>query len=393
VDLRPSPEDNEFRTEVRTWLEENLVGDFADARGLGGPGFEHEGFEIRHAWEKHLARAGWTCVGWPKEHGGAGLTLPQQVIFYEEYALARAPARVGIVGEGLLGPAMIAYGSEEQQKRYLPPIVSGDELWCQGFSEPDAGSDLANVQARAVRDGDHWVVNGQKTWTSLAHWSDWIFILCRTDFEAPRHRSLSYMFSPMDAEGIEARPIRQMTGDEEFSEVFFSDVRIPVENVVGEVNAGWQVALGTLASERGASTLGLQVGFRNKLSALIDWAVAHGATEKPGIRDRLAQAWIGLEIMRFNAMRALSSIEQGKEGPEASFVKLYWANWHRDLGNLAMDVMGTDATVAAGPDYDLTAMQRTFLFSRADTIHSGSNQIQRNVIGERVLGLPREPRP
>jgi alkylation response protein AidB-like acyl-CoA dehydrogenase len=391
LDLRFTAEDEAFRAEVRQWLTEHLSGEFAHLRGRGGPGDEHEAFEERLAWERTLGAAGWTCVGWPKEHGGRGLALAQQMIFYEEYARARAPGRVGIVGEGLLGPTVIAFGTDAQQRRFLPPIVRGEELWCQGYSEPNAGSDLANVATRAVRDGDEWVVTGQKVWTSLAHWSDWCFVLARTDPEAPKHRGISYLLVPMRQPGVEVRPIVQVTGTSEFNEVFFDGARTDAANVVGEVNGGWKVAMGTLAFERGASTLGQQLAFENELRQITEIARKNGAADDTVMRQRLARAWIGLRIMRFNALRGLSAMQGDELTREGMITKLYWATWHRELGELAIDVLGPDAEVAEALPYELSALQRLFLFTRADTIYGGSNQVQRNIIGERALGLPREP--
>jgi alkylation response protein AidB-like acyl-CoA dehydrogenase len=391
LDLRFTAEDEAFRAEVRQWLTEHLSGEFAHLRGRGGPGDEHEAFEERLEWERMLGAAGWTCVGWPKEHGGLGASLHQQVIFYEEYARARAPARVGIIGEGLLGPTVIAFGTEAQQRRFLPPIVRGEELWCQGYSEPNAGSDLANVATRAVRDGDEWVVTGQKVWTSLAHWADWCFVLARTDADAPKHRGLSYLLVPMRQSGIEVCPIVQITGTSEFNEVFFDGARTDVTNVVGGVNGGWKVAMGTLAFERGASTLGQQLAFENELRQITDIARKNGAADDPVVRQRLARAWIGLRIMRFNALRTLSAMRGDELTREGMITKLYWATWHRELGELAMEVLGPHAEIADALPYELAALQRLFLFTRADTIYGGSNQVQRTIIGERALGLPREP--
>jgi alkylation response protein AidB-like acyl-CoA dehydrogenase len=290
----------------------------------------------------------------------------------------------------------VAFGTPEQQRRFLPPILGGEELWCQGYSEPDAGSDLANVKTKAALDGDEWVLHGQKVWTSLATWSDWCFVVCRTDPGAPKHRGISYLLCPMRQPGVEVRPIVQLTGTSEFNEVFFDGARTARHNVVGEVNGGWRVAMGTLAFERGVATLGRQVAFERELASVIDAARERRVTEDALMRQRLSQAWIGLRIMKLNALRTLALSERGTPGPEASISKLHWASWHRQLGELAVDVLGPAGEVAgdaAGAlPYELSDPQRSFLFTRADTIYGGSNQIQRNIIGERVLGLPQEPR-
>jgi len=392
MDLRFSAEDEAFRREVAAWLDEHLSGEFAVVRGRGGPGDEHALFDERLAWERKLGVAGWSCVGWPKEHGGRGATLSQQVIFHEEYARAGGPGRLGHIGETLLGPTLIAFGSEEQKRRFLGPIVRAEELWCQGYSEPNAGSDLANVQTKAVLDGDHWVITGQKVWTSGAQWSDWCFVLCRTEPEAPSHQALSYLLVPMKQAGVEVRPIVQMTGTSEFSEVFFENARTDTANIVGKRGEGWKVAMGTLAFERGASTLGQQHNFENELNEIFAIARANGAAKDPVMRQRLADAWIGLRIMRYNALRMLTNADRAELGGEALITKLYWATWHRNLGKLAMDVLGAHAEIAEGLPYELTGLQRMFLFTRSDTIYAGTNQIQRNIIAERALGLPREPK-
>jgi alkylation response protein AidB-like acyl-CoA dehydrogenase len=392
MDLRFSPEDEEFRAEARDWLTTRLEGEFAVVRGRGGPGDEHALFEERLAWEQALGRAGWNGIAWPKEYGGRGLSLTQQVIFYEEYARAGGPGKVGIVGEGLLGPTIIQHGNEDQKQRFLPPILEGREIWCQGYSEPNAGSDLANVQTRADVDGDEWVIDGQKVWTSLAHWAQWCFVLCRTDRDAPKHKGISYLLVPMDQSGIEIRPIVQMTGTSEFNEVFFSGARTARENVVGGVNNGWMVAMGTLAFERGASTLGQQLKFEYELHDVIDAARRRGVLHDATTRQRIADLWIALRIMRFNALRSMTALEHGELTPLTSVHKLFWASLHRALGELAVDVLGADALVVPDAPYELDPAQRLFLWSRADTIYGGSNQVQRNVIGERALGLPPEPK-
>jgi len=391
MNTRFSKEDEAFRGEIADWLETNLSGEFKAVRGRGGPGDEHALFEERHAWEKKLGADGWTCVGWATEYGGRGLSLNQQVIFYEEYARAKGPGRVGHIGEGLIGPTIIHFGDEDQKRRFLPGIVSGEEIWCQGYSEPNAGSDLANVQTRAVLDGEEWLLSGQKVWTSGAAWSNWCFVICRTDPDAlPKHRGISYILVPMHQAGVEVRPIVQMTGDSEFSEVFFDNARTAAGNIVGGVNGGWKVAMGTLAFERGASTLGQQMSFANELQQVIDIAVANGRSKDPVIRQRIADAWIGLRLQRYNALRMLSGAEPGRE---SMITKIFWATWHRNLGKLAMDVLGADSEIADGSPYELSALQRMFLFTRSDTIYAGSNEIQRNIISERALGMPREPRP
>ena len=389
-----SKEDEIFRTEIVEWLARNLTGEFASVKGRGGPGDEHALFEERHAWERKLGADGWIGVGWPKEVGGRDLSLNQQVIFYEEYARAQGPGRVGHIGEGLLGPTLIHFGTDEQKARFLPGILSGETVWCQGYSEPNAGSDLANVQTRAERQGDEWVLNGQKVWTSGAAWSQWCFGVCRTDPDAqPKHRGISYILVPMDQEGVEIRPIEQMTGDSEFSEVFFNNARSDIDNIVGGENGGWKVSMGTLAFERGASTLGQQMLFNNELEEIIAIAKENGKAKDPVMRQRIVDAWIGLRLQRYNALRMLSGEEDAIPGRESMIIKIFWATWHRDLGKLAMDVMGSHSEIADGAPYDLNSLQRMYLFTRSDTIYAGSNEIQRNIISERALGMPREPRP
>ncbi|HET9967624.1 MAG TPA: acyl-CoA dehydrogenase family protein, partial [Streptosporangiaceae bacterium] len=270
--MRFTAQDENFRSEVREWLEANLTGEFAGLRGAGGPGREHEAPEGRLAWNRHLAAAGWTGLGWPAEHGGRGAPLEQQVIFYEEYARAAAPARISIVGEELLGPTLIAHGTPEQHKRFLPPIKAVTELWCQGYSEPGAGSDLAAVTTRAALDGREWVITGHKIWTSLAHLSDWCFVLARTEAGSRRATGLSYLLVPMDQPGVTISPIKQLTGTAEFNEVFFDEARTDAANVVGAPGDGWRIAKATLAIERGAAMLGQQVGFRRELADLAELA-------------------------------------------------------------------------------------------------------------------------
>ncbi|MFZ0832351.1 MAG: acyl-CoA dehydrogenase IpdE1 [Mycobacterium sp.] len=378
----------EFRAEVRGWLADNLTGEFAELRGLGGPGREHEAFEERRAWNKHLAAAGLTCLGWPTEHGGRGLSVAHRVAFYEEYALADAPAKVNHFGEELLGPTLIAYGTPEQQQRFLPKILDVTELWCQGYSEPGAGSDLANVSTTAELDGDQWVINGQKVWTSLAQQAQWCFVVARTEKGSKRHAGLSYLLVPLDQPGVQVRPIVQLTGDSEFNEVFFDDARTEAGLVVGEPGDGWRIAMGTLTFERGVSTLGQQIDYARELSGIAELAQRNGAADDPLIRERLARAWVGLRAMRSYALATMDVEGGGGAAGKDSVSKLLWANWHRDLGELAMAVTGKAGLTKTDGDFD--EWQRLFLFSRADTIYGGSNEIQRNIIAERVLGLPRE---
>ncbi len=406
MDLRFTAEEDAFRKDVRAYLDELLLGDFAAIRGRGGPGDEHSFYDERLAWERRLGADGWTCVGWPAEHGGRALPLPLQVIWYEEYARAGGPGRLGHIGEGLIGPTLIHFGSSEQQQRFLPQIRLGQELWCQGYSEPDAGSDLANIATRAELDGDaesgEWVIDGQKVWTSLAQWSEWCFLLARTDRAAPKHKGISFLLIAMDAPGIEIRPIVQLTGTSEFNEVFFSGARTPADLVVGGVNNGWRVAMGLLAYERGASTLGQQFGFAREFTDLVTIATANGRINDPIWRQRLAALHSRLEIMRWNSLRMLTNADKPELSGEGYISKLYWARLHRDLGEALIDIMGDDGLLCEQgvvdphvvvDNYALTAAQRLFLFTRSDTIYGGSNQIQRNIIGERALGLPPEPRP
>ena len=381
--MRFTPQDEEFRAEVRAWLEASLAGEFAGLRGAGGPGREHERYAERLAWNRHLAAAGWTCLGWPAEFGGRGASLARQVIFHEEYARAGAPARVTIVGEELLGPTLIAFGTADQQARFLPPIRNVTELWCQGYSEPGAGSDLASVATKATRDGDDWVITGQKIWTSLAHVADWCFVLARTEPGSARSQGLSYLLVPMRQPGVTVRPIRQLTGTSDFNEVFFDGARTDAAHVVGEPGDGWRVAKATLALERGAAMLGLQVGFRRELADLIEVARHTGASTDPLLRDKLARAWIGLEAIRAYALDTLGGPD---DRAEASVLKILWSRWHQALGELAMEILGAPSMTA---QEDLDEWQRLFLFTRAETIYGGSDEIQRNIIATRALGLPR----
>ncbi|NIB39217.1 acyl-CoA dehydrogenase [Pseudomaricurvus alkylphenolicus] len=391
-----SAEDEQFRQEVATWLQQNLTGEFAKLRFRGGPGDEHMYPEERKRWEQKLAEGGWTCIGWPTEYGGRGCSIEQQVIFNEEYARAGAPGHVGHIGEGLAGPTIIAFGSEEQKQKYLPGIVAGTELWCQGYSEPGAGSDLANVKTRARFDEEKgkWIINGQKVWTSLAHESDYIFVIARTDPDSVAHKGLGFFLMKMDQPGIDVRGIEQITGTCEFNEVFFDDAECDAGDIVGAPGDGWKVAMGLLGFERGVSTLGQQMQFQNELNQVIEIARRNGAAKNPAIRQRLAKAHTELKIMRYNSMRMLSG-QGGSDGSlqkEALIYKLFWATWHRTMGELAMDVLGPESQVLEGGPYELSRLQAMYLFVRSDTIYGGTNEIQKNIIAERGLGMPKEPR-
>jgi alkylation response protein AidB-like acyl-CoA dehydrogenase len=395
MDFLDTPAEAAFRDEVRTWLAEHLVGEFAEVGGGGGPSDE-TAWELRVEWEKLLGRDRWVGIDWPEEYGGRNASFAEQIIFNEEYAKADAPTRVSFFGEGLFAPTLLAYGTEEQKRRFLPKIQSAEELWCQGYSEPNAGSDLSSVQTRAVLDGDQWVVNGQKVWTTLAHRAQWCFAVVRTDPDAPAHKGLSYLLVPMDQSGVSVRPLKQMTGTAEFNEVFFDDARTDKGNVVGEVNDGWKVAMATLGFERGTAFLAQQIAFQRETSELIEVAHKNGATAMPAIRQELADAYVGVQIMKYNGLRMLTKlVKTGVLGPESSIGKLYWSSWHRRLGEIGMQVLGTDGLLVEGEpggEYALNELERTFMVSRSETIYAGASEIQRNIIGERVLGLPREPR-
>jgi alkylation response protein AidB-like acyl-CoA dehydrogenase len=390
-----SAEDEQFRQEIASWLAENLCGEFEQLRFRGGPGDEHMFPKERKLWEQKLAEGGWTCIGWPQEHGGRGASIEQQVIFHEEYARAGGPGRMGHIGEGLTGPTLIAFGSDEQQQRFLPGILAGTQYWCQGYSEPSAGSDLANVKTKARFDEarGEWLINGQKVWTSNAQESEYCFVIARTDPDSVGHKGLGFFLLAMDQPGVDVRPIEQLTGTCEFNEVFFDDASCAAEDIVGAPGDGWQVAMGLLGFERGVSTLGQQMLFQNELDEIVRVAKDNGASLDPALRQRIADAHVGLRIMRYNSMRTLSGGgDDGGLQKEAMIYKLFWATWHRNLGKLAMDVLGAEAEICEAGPYQLSRLQSMYLFTRSDTIYGGTNQIQRNIIAERALGMPREPR-
>ncbi|BBF71868.1 MULTISPECIES: acyl-CoA dehydrogenase family protein [Sphingomonadaceae] len=384
-----SPADELFRQECADWLNGQMAGEFRDIKGVtkltGSP-------ERRKEWERQLAAHRWSCIGWPVEWGGRDATLAQQVIFAEEYARAGVPGRVNHIGIELAGPTILTFGTQEQKQRFLPDIAAGRTIFCQGFSEPNAGSDLASVRTKARLEGDEWVVNGQKIWTSLAHISDWIFVITRTREGSQGPKGLTFLMMPIDQPGIDIRGIRQINGDAEFNETFFTDARCPADSLIGAEGDGWRIAMGLLAFERGVSTLGQQMGFRNELDEIIAAAKANGAANDPLIRQRIAKAEIGLRLMRYGALRMLSQTDHSKIDGAALTYKIQWASWRRNLGELAMDVLGQGGEIGDQADYEWDTLPNLFLFSRSDTIYGGTNQIQRNLIAERGLGLPREPR-
>lgn len=385
-------EDESFRSEIAQWLKDNLCGGFESLRYRGGPGDEHMFAAERQVWEQKMAEGGWTCVGWPKQHGGRDLSIEQQVIFHEEYARAGGPGRVGHIGEGLAGPTIIAYGTPQQHEKYLPGILAGTELWCQGYSEPGAGSDLANVKTKAElnqADGK-WRLNGQKVWTSLAQDSHWCFVIARTDPQSQRHKGLGFFLVSMDQPGVEVRPIEQLTGTSEFNEVFFEDA--VAEDILGQPGDGWKIGMALLGFERGVSTLGQQMLFQNELDEIVRIAKSNGAASDAMIRQRIAEATMGLRLMRYNAMRMLSDSDDASQDSAALVYKLHWASWHRNLGKLAMDVLGPEAELLVDAPYELSRLQSMYLFTRSDTIYGGTNQVQRNIIAERGLGMPKEPK-
>jgi alkylation response protein AidB-like acyl-CoA dehydrogenase len=374
-----------FRGEAAAWLGAQLEGPFAAVRGQTN---QVDRVAERRAWEQAMGEARWSVIGWPERWGGRDASVAEQLVFAEEYARAKGPPRVGHLGVELLGPTLLALGTGDQRARFLPDIAAGRTIWCQGYSEPGAGSDLANVSTRAVRDGDAYRIEGQKVWTSMGTIADWCFVLARSEAGGKGRDGLSFLLVDMRQPGVEARPIRQMTGEAEFAEVFFDGAVAHARDRVGAEGEGWQVAMALLGFERGISTLGQQMHFRTELDEIIAAAVANGSARDPLIRQRLAHAHAGLAIMRVNALRMLAS---ATPGPEALTYKLYWSRWHSSLGELAMDVLGQAAEVydAEGRPAPLTNMH---LMSRADTIYAGTDQIQRNLIAERGLGLPREAR-
>jgi alkylation response protein AidB-like acyl-CoA dehydrogenase len=396
MDFRDSPSELAFRTELRRWLAEALPQGWGET--VFEPQDEDERARFRLDWDRKLHAGGWAGIYWPKAYGGRGATLVESAIFAEEMARARAPDGLNIIGRNLVGTTLLHHGTEAQRQRYLPKILSAEEVWCQGFSEPGAGSDLASVRCRAELHGNHFVVNGQKVWTSFAQYSQWCIALVRTDPGAPKHKGLSFLLIDMKSPGITIRPLRQISGECEFNETFFDDVQVPVENIVGELNGGWQIAMTTLAYERGPEdALGRQIRFKQELDQLLVAlsGLRRGkgrVVDDPVLRQRLALAITEIELMRLNCLRTFSKyLNGGQRGPDASLIKLFWSHAAQRFYDTAVEALGPLAPLTAGDRASVAAgrFQLSYLQSRAFTIYSGASEIQRNIIGERMLALPR----
>jgi alkylation response protein AidB-like acyl-CoA dehydrogenase len=408
MDLTYPPEAEEFRLVIRDWLTENLP------EGWGQPDFvmkPDERAAFNQDWTAKLYAGGWICASWPTEYGGKGLTLLQQVVLNEEFARAGAPLRADFFGDTLVGPTLLQWGTEEQKQQFIPSILKGEISWCQGFSEPDAGSDLAGLKTKAELDGDEWIINGQKVWTTQARTADYIFLLARTDPDVDKHAGISYLLVPMKQEGVEVRPIEQIDGSAEFNEVFFTNVRCPKDNVIGGVNNGWKVAMTTLGFERGTSSTTGYRRFRKEFNEILRLAQARGLNRDPLIRQRLAQSWSKIKIMEINGYRTLTDALAGTHTTAALSAcnKMFWSEAHQQTMLLAMDILGLDSQILLGDDakesllpgghrarardYPVNDLQALFFFSRSESIWGGAAEIQRNIVGERVLGLPKEPKP
>ncbi len=410
MDLSYPAEAEEFRAEIRAWLLENPPDGWLDE------GFELAGEErqrFNEEWVAKLFAGGWICASWPTEYGGKGLSTIQNVVLHEEFARAGAPMRADFFGDTLVGPTILQWGTEEQKQEFLPKILQGKIAWCQGFSEPDAGSDLASLKARAELDGDEWVISGQKVWTTQAGHADYVFLLARTDPEAPKHAGISYLLVPMKQPGVEVRPIHQVDGSGEFYEVFFDGARCPKDAVVGGLNNGWKVAMTTLGFERGSSATTGYRRFEKELETIVGHAQGNGAIDDPVVRQGLIKAWSKVQIMRINGYRTLSATLADKKDLGVAALgatnKMFWSEYHRDTMELAMDVLGMGGQILTGSSgdepepgmarrrgkdsYPVSPLQSSFFFSRSETIWGGTAEIQRNIVGERVLGLPKEPKP
>ena len=390
MDLTLSAEELQFRNTVRGWLQANVPPQWT--RPLKDAESKREHLEYLRDWQRTLFDGGWAGLSWPKEHGGRGVSIIEQSIFQEELAIAQAPDRLGVIGEGLVGPTIIAVGTESQKQQFLKPLLMGEHIWCQGFSEPNAGSDLAALGTKAVLDGDHYVVNGQKIWTSFGHVANWCLLVVRTDPAAPKHKGLTCLLVDMKSPGVVVRPLRMMTGDAEFNELFFTDVRVPVSSVLGQVNQGWGVALTALGNERANLGTGLYMMFKRDFDALLERAASiqragRPITEDPIVRQKLAQAYLDLEVFRLNSLRTLSGMSNSNApGPEGSILKLYWSEMNQRNAQLALEVLGLPGQ---SWDFDDGRWGFNYLRSRGNTIEAGTSEIQRNIIAQRVLGLPR----
>ena len=376
MDLTLSPQEESFRDELRAWLADNHPGPAPDG--------DEAAFQFQRDWQRTLADARWAGLSWPHEYGGRGATLVEQAIFNEEMAAARAPAVANVLGLVMGGPVVIAHGTDEQKERYLGPILSAEEIWCQGFSEPESGSDLASLKTRAVKTNGGWAVTGQKVWTTLAHHSKWCMLVARTDADAPKHKGLTYFLMDMEQEAVQVRPLVQITGEPEFNELFMEEAYIPDENVVGGVGNGWGVAITTLMHERAGLAFGLQVQLKIALGELIELIRERGLEGDPLVRQRLAQLHIESEALRLNAWRGLTQImKTGIPGPEGSLPKWQWSDANQELTEFALEVLGPEA-----PRADSEWTYR-YLRARANSIEGGTTEILKNIIAERVLGLPR----
>ncbi len=388
MDLELPPKALAFRDELRVWLRDNIRRPWREE--LRDPAATEDSLmALRRDWQAKLYRAGYLGMDWPAEWGGRGATEVEKSIFEAEMALADAPPILNTLGIGLLGPALIHHGSEEQRRRFIPPMLDGSEIWCQGFSEPGSGSDLASLKTSAVLDGDHFVLNGQKVWTTFGPWADWIFVLCRTD-PKDRYNGISFVLCKLDTPGVTVRPLRQITGESEFGEVFFEDARVPKEHLVGKIGEGWRIAMTVLAYERGAISLAASVRFGRDLELLAAACKEQGRLTG-AVREKIARLLVENEVMRANGLRTLANFADGKvPGPESSIEKIYWSEFDKRFRDVAFDVLGPGGQLlrqspGARPDVDWA---REYLWSRAGTIYSGSSEVQRNIIAKRVLGLP-----
>jgi alkylation response protein AidB-like acyl-CoA dehydrogenase len=396
MDFKLTPEQEAFRDEVRAWLRANLPPDWASRPTTDVP--RAEMYDFGRMWQRKMYEAGLLGLTWPKEYGGRGLTWMEELIFHQELVLHKAPPPLNILGIGMAGPTIIAYGTDAQKKRHLQKILTAEEIWCQGYSEPNAGSDLASLQTRAVRDGDHFVVNGQKVWTSLAHIADWMMLLARTDPSASKHKGITYFLLDMHSPGVTVRPLRQITGDAEFNEVFFENVRVPAANILGELHQGWSVGITTLMYERLALGFGLQARFQIALDATLGLARRmrrNGGTaaQDPVLRQKLAQLVIDNAVFKYTAARAITRLLRGElPGSEASAGKIWWCDKHQALQEVAQELLGPYGQLGRGTPWavDQGMWQYSFLRSRGNSIEGGTTEIQRNIIGERVLGLPKD---